>query len=107
MPGRMGEATRPFGMTGLMFWTDGLRHGSFQAWLAPPEQLQIWTWVPGVVEKPVSSRQAPDCGLTSDPLDCGCHTCSPLPLHAYRSTRGALAAETGGSVWHLHTRCHR
>ena len=50
MRGRIGEATRPFGMMGLNFWTDGPGHGSFQTWLAPPEQLQIWAWVPGVPE---------------------------------------------------------
>jgi predicted outer membrane repeat protein len=47
-----------------------------------PVQLQICTWVPGVVENPVSSRHLPDCGLSRAPSDCGCHTCAPVLLQS-------------------------
>ncbi len=65
--------------------------GSFHDWLAPPEQDQIWAWVPGAVDQPVSSRHLPDAGFSSAPLDCGCQTWAPVPLQSYRSTVVPLA----------------
>jgi hypothetical protein len=38
-------------------------YGRFHRWLALPVQSQICNWVPGVVEKFVSSRHLFDCGL--------------------------------------------
>src|SRR5450756_151947 len=61
-------------------------YGKFQTWLAFPVQSQISNWVPGVVDHPVSSRHLPDCGLYSDPLDCGMKTCAAVLLQSYRST---------------------
>src|SRR6202044_1820127 len=62
------------------------RYGSCHFWLAPPLQSQIWTWVPGVVDEFGSSRHLPDCGVSSEPLDCGMKTCAPVLLQSYRST---------------------
>ena len=47
--------------------------GSVHCWLAPVLQSQISRSVP-LAPNPVSSRQRPDCGLTSEPLFCGCQT---------------------------------
>ena len=38
-------------------------YGRFHRWLVLPVQSQICNWVPGVVEKFVSSRHLLDCGL--------------------------------------------
>src|ERR1022692_936267 len=62
------------------------RQGRDHFWLALPVQSQICSWVPGVVDQFVSSRHLLDCGLYSDPLDCGMKTCAPVLLQVYRST---------------------
>ena len=56
-------------------------HGSFQAWLELPVQLQIWAWVPAP-PKPVSSRHLPDSGFSRAPSDCGTQVWAPVPLQS-------------------------
>src|SRR5690349_4658503 len=42
--------------------------------------VQIWSWVPSALEPPAASSTLPDCGLSSDPSACACHTCAVLLL---------------------------
>ncbi len=57
-------AARPVaGWSGWSGRSGTSRQPRVQDWLALPVQSQIWTWVPGVVDQPVSSRHLPDCGL--------------------------------------------
>src|SRR5580658_6571187 len=53
---------------------------------ALPRQFQIWSTVPLVVLPLGSSRHNPDCGLYSDPFDCGTNCCPPRPLQFQIST---------------------
>ena len=58
------------------------RYGRFHFWLALPVQSQICSCARRCVDQSVSSRHLPDCGLYSDPLDCGTKTCAPVPLQS-------------------------
>src|SRR5271166_4415457 len=55
-------------------------------WAVSPRQFQICSTVPLAVLPLGSSRHSPDCGLYSDPFDCGTNCCPPSPLQSHSST---------------------
>ena len=69
--------------------------------MAVSVQDQIWSWVPGVVDQPVSSRHFPDSGLSRAPSLCGTQTWAPVPLQSYRSTVVPLAVPAAFTSRHL------
>jgi hypothetical protein len=72
-----------------------------QRWLSTPAGSQMWIWARSAVLPSSTSSSLPDCGLSSVPSGCGCHTWAALPLQVYSCTSVPLAVPPPSMSRHL------